>query len=85
MTPAEYRTAQDRVQLIAQLILTTPREDLDDLIDSAERADTLGPFMDPTAWSVGHDMLRLVIDNARTILRAQDEIRSAAFRAGVSV
>jgi hypothetical protein len=84
VTPAEYRAAQGRVQLIAQLILSTPREDFDGLIQSAEHADTLGPFMDPTAWSAGHDLLRLVIDNAQTLRRAQDEIRKAVHRAGVA-
>ena len=67
LTQAEYRAMQDRIKLIAQLVADTDDVALTKFIGQAERADTLGAYLDPTAWMHGHPQLRLVIDHARAL------------------
>lgn len=82
VNPAVYKAAQDRVELLSRLILDTDDELLDEIIESGEHADTVAPFLDPTAWRLGHASLRMVIDHARAIATAKKAIREAAERAG---
>lgn len=85
MPNAEYLAIQQRVELIARLILDTDPRTLAVFIRVAERADTLGPFMDPTAWVAARDSLVMVLAHARAVAAARKSIAEAATRAGVDV
>lgn len=82
MTNAEYKTMQDRVELLSRLILDTDADALGEFIGQGEHSDAFAPFIDPTAWMRGHDTLRMVIEHARAIATARRSIRDAAERAG---
>jgi hypothetical protein len=82
INPAVYKAAQDRVELLSRLILDTDDELLDEIIVYGEHADTIAPFVDPTAWQRGHDTLRMVIDHAHAIKTAKRAIQKAAERRG---
>ena len=75
MSGAEYKAMQDRIELIARLVLETDADALGEFIAMAEHADTVGAFIDPTLWTRGHDRLRTVIAHARAL---------ASFRAVVA-
>jgi hypothetical protein len=68
----------EAVKPIAFLVQQIPLDALDDLIREAERYDTIGPILDPTAWLRTH---RNVAEHAtllralRTFRRTIDEIR----------
>lgn len=49
-----YQGCLIRAYLMVRLIGDLP---LGEMIDAAERADTLGPILDPTAWMKGHRKL----------------------------
>lgn len=85
MSPAEYKAIQDRVELLSRLILDTDAAALDAFATVGEGADSVGAFLDPTAWMRGHDKLRMVIDHARAIASARRLIVAAAKRAGEPV
>jgi hypothetical protein len=71
---ADYLAMQSRLQVIAQLAADTDPETIEAFIRQAEHADTLGPFMDPTAWSAGHDRLATVIRHARALAAFRREV-----------
>ena len=67
MTNDEYVAMQTRLQLLAQAALGIDPDELLEFVRLAERAISLGPVLDPTAWSAGHVKLRTVIDHARAL------------------
>lgn len=75
LTPAEYKATQDRLELLARLALDTDPDVLEAFIRQAEHADTVGAFLDPTAWMRGQTALKFVIVHARAL---------AAFRRAVA-
>ena len=81
----EYIAVQNRVELLSRLILDTDPRTLATFIEQAERADTLGPFMDPTAWVQSRDALKMVIRHARALAAARKEISGAATDAGITL
>lgn len=83
MNSAEYKAMQDRIELLCRLMLDTDEAALAEFIADAERADSIGPILDPTAWAAGHDMLRMVVDHARALATARRAMAQAATRAGV--
>jgi len=82
MTPAEYKATQDRVELLARLIIDTDPEVLDEFASMGEHSDAIAPLVDPTAWMAGHDRLRMVIEHAQAIASARRHIVRAAQQAG---
>lgn len=82
MSPAEYKATRDRVELLSRLLIETDPRALHDLIVYATRTDTLAPFLNPTAWMIGRDKLRMVRSHAGALLEARDQIVRAAIDAG---
>ncbi len=64
MTPEEYIRVQNQFGVIGALVVSLP---LDEFIAAAEKADVVGPFVDPTLWMKGHDKLGDVLDIARAL------------------
>ena len=68
MTPDEILRVRTRLEVLARGardMLTL--EELDDFIRTCERADTIGPFLDPTAWMKGHDQMKVMVEHARAL------------------
>ena len=51
MTPEEYKS---QLLLVASAAKTLIFIDVRDLLDKINRADTMGPIMDPTLWMKNH-------------------------------
>lgn len=70
----DYQNVQDRIRLMASLV-----EDmaLDEFIANAERANDLGPFVDPSLWMKGTDKLQIIIDLAKGLRHFQKEAEKA--------
>lgn len=75
LSNAEYVAMQSRLELIARLAVETDETTLDLFIAQAERADTLGPLLDPSLWLMGHAGLRGVITHARALARFASAVR----------
>jgi hypothetical protein len=58
MTSEEYRVVQGRVLAIARMAYETT--DIDRMLVLAERADAIGPILDPTLWRETHRNLELL-------------------------
>lgn len=71
MTGAEYTAAMDRVMLAVALLAMEP---LDDLLMMVERAETLGPLLEPTAYQRGG---RRRLNEQRRILAAATALARA--------
>lgn len=84
MNAVEYQAMQDQVALLSSVILGIDAEELAEFIGMAERANSLGPVLDATAWTRGHDQLRVVIAHARAIAAARRDIELAVGFAGAS-
>ncbi len=69
MTNEEYLYAQHHILVVAGMVAEMP---LRDFIADAERADTVGPFLDPTLWQAGHENLAVILDIARGLRNFQD-------------
>lgn len=79
--PAEYRAVMDHVLLFARLIENSELIDrIPAVIDAAQRADTLGPIVDPTLWMDGHGNLRRQVEILRAVLAFRDAVRKAVSR-----
>jgi hypothetical protein len=68
MTPAEYQMIQNQISLFAQLVEPL---DLAGFIEMADRADTIGPFVDPTMWRDAHKNLDYIKSLAEALLEFQ--------------
>jgi hypothetical protein len=84
LSQAEYYVMQQRVEMLSRLLIATDPERLAAFVAQAERADSIAPVLDPTAWIAGHDRLRVVIEHARAMAKARKAIVEAADRAGVA-
>ena len=71
MTGEEYLQTQSQIMAMANIVTGIP---LRKFITDAERADTIGPILDPTLWIRGHDNLATILDIARSLLRFQEVI-----------
>ena len=69
MTEEEYLQTQQQIVLIAGLVSRLP---LREFIADAEKADAVGPFVDPTLWREGHAKLGDILDIARSLRNFQD-------------
>lgn len=82
MDPTAYLAMQNRVELLARLLLDTDPAELTAFIQAGEHSDAFAPFVDPTAWARGHATLRMVIAHATAISLARESIAEAAELAG---
>lgn len=55
MLAEEIHATQTKVGLIAQVVITLP---LQEMAEEIERADVLGPILDPTAWMDSEHAMR---------------------------
>lgn len=85
LNAAEYMATQNRVALLARVIISTDPEPIEALVAQADTAAVLGPLLDPTAWARGRDNLAMVRSHARAILEARRRLVEAAEAAGVSI
>lgn len=78
LTAEEYLDVQGRLRTLAEAALAMiSDEDLAAFIAQAERAQSLGPILDPTLWAKGHAQLRLVTEHARALATFRQHIRGA--------
>lgn len=72
----QHLAVQNRIQLFASaaLELFTDAE-LDEFLERCDRADTLGPLLDPTAWMAGKSKLDEVVAHARAVVALRKAIR----------
>ncbi len=71
MTDEEYLQTQSQIMAMANIVTGML---LREFIANAEKADTIGPLLDPTLWIRGHDTLATILDIARSLLRFQEVI-----------
>lgn len=72
MSDAEYKMIQDQLVLFASM---SKDLDLDGFIQKAEKADTVGPFIDPTLWTKANGKLRAIIDMAKALKTFQQTVK----------
>jgi len=72
MSPQEYQDAQDQIVLVARMTMGIP---IEELLQAIERADAVGPFVDPTAWRAGHEKMYRVRELARKMRAVQVEVQ----------
>jgi hypothetical protein len=80
MTDAEYALVQSQVMSIAEMVeATLPIEKLDAFIERIERAETMGPVLDPTLFiRAGKAMAKIksVAIELRSLVIALEEHRA---------
>lgn len=64
MSSSEWMLTQTQIYLLAGMVARLP---LDEFLEKAERADAIGPFVDPTLYIEKHDDLRCVTEVARAL------------------
>jgi hypothetical protein len=66
MEAHEYQMAVDQVVMLARMSLEV---EADEVLKAIDHADTVGPYLDPTAWIRGHEAMgevkKLVVAFAR--------------------
>ncbi len=67
----QYITTQHQLGTFATLVLSLP---LEGFIEVAERASTVGPFLDPTLYRQAGDNLTNITDLARALLTFKNEV-----------
>ncbi len=77
MNQEEYLELQQRIILLANLVKGMP---LKEFIEAAEKADVVGPFVDPTLWRLANENLAVIIDLARRLLKFQEKAMIASLR-----
>lgn len=75
MTQEEYIEVQSQVLLLGALVRDL---DLEGFIAMAERADSVGPLLDPSRWIAARENLALVLTLARKLRAVQVALPSAA-------
>jgi hypothetical protein len=70
MNNEEYLEIQKQVVLMANLVKDML---LKEFIELADKADAIGPILDPTLWRDGHESLDIIRHLARGLMKFQDE------------
>lgn len=78
MTEAEFAPFLARLRLVNTVVASVNGGDLERFIRTCSYADTIGPFIDPTAWMRGHDNVAAMVRAARALQDHQRELREAA-------
>lgn len=71
MNPLAYEHMQEEVRLIASAIASLDPIILQEFVDAAERANSVGPILDPTAHRLAGDKLQMVIEHAKAVAQAR--------------
>lgn len=77
LTKEEYLGVQNVLGILAQAALAVNPDTLERFIRTAERADTVGPFVDPTTWMQGREGLLRVIRHARALAGFRKELEAS--------
>ena len=72
MNNEEYLMVQNKILTVTALVQRIP---LDEFIQAAEKADTVGPFVDPTLWREGHANLEWILKVARVLREFQAKVQ----------
>jgi hypothetical protein len=82
--PGTFVAVRDMAVAAARYARILPIEVIDQALAEAERADALGPILDPTLWSSGHRnldqqvrLIRALREFRRTIDALEQEVRAA--------
>lgn len=75
MTGEQYTIVQEQIFLLGQLVRDLP---LDEFIQKAQRADAIGPIINPTLWMRGNKNLQKIIDLAVALREFQGVVLSIA-------
>lgn len=73
MDPALYKASLQVLVSQAHVLLEI---DTPAMLEAIDRADTLGPILNPTLWMLGHNSL----DQVRTVVQAADTFRRTLLR-----
>jgi len=68
MNEGEYLQTQNQIMTVAGLVAEMP---LCEFIAAAEKADVVGPIVDPTLWIKAEDNLGTLLDIARSLRNFQ--------------
>lgn len=69
MKKEDYLKAQDQVVQIARM---ASEVDVDPMLEAIAKADTIGPFVDPTLWIRGHEKLGFIKELALGVKRLKE-------------
>lgn len=72
MTDAEYKTAMTRMGLVARAVENEP---IEEMLRTLERADAVGPVLDPTAYRKGMKHLQDQRELLTALLEVQKVVR----------
>ena len=72
MTNEEYLKVQEQIVLLSNLVKAMP---LKEFIEAADRADTIGPFVDPTLWRDAQKNLAVIMELARGLMTFQEKVQ----------
>jgi hypothetical protein len=74
LSPAKYAAARDAAISVSKAIAGLPLELVDDLVKTAERAEAVGPILDPTLARAAGDELADEIKMFRALRRFRQEL-----------
>jgi hypothetical protein len=75
----EYQRVLAQLRLVNTIVIGAPTDqELGELIVANNRADTLGPLLDPTAWMGAHENIEAVTGAARALLDHRRTLRRLA-------
>jgi hypothetical protein len=75
--PAEYEAEIIKLRLFASIIQSVP---LERMLEQAERAEGIGPLLDPTLYREKMDGLQMDIELLRAFVKAKRDTRKAVER-----
>jgi hypothetical protein len=73
---AEMAGTMQRIGLLANVAASMPADEVAAVLAALERAETLGPMLDPTAWIRGHKFE--TVHANRRVIEAFDRFRAVA-------
>jgi len=72
MDNAEYLQVQSGIAFVVGLVRDMP---IAEFIEAADKADAIGPFVDPTLWRAGHERLQSLKELGQELKRFQDKAK----------
>lgn len=74
----EQQAVAAQVRAVLTVVRGLDEDRLERWIEACERADAIGPFLDPTAWIAGHQKLADLIEASRSLLELRKVLRVVA-------
>lgn len=72
-----YQTTLMQIRAICTVVHALNDDDLTAFIRANERADTIGPFIDPTLWMAGHRNMNTLTKVATALQRFKSVVTDA--------